>query len=69
MLNDAMDKVSQVFYLLCATINHLYHSVCACQRMEIIVWLGLSKRENQRNGASTHVRNTRGIDIGSIQAR
>jgi len=63
MLNDAMDKVYLVFHFVCVTINHLSHSVCACQRMEIIVWLGLSKRENKRNGAPAHVCNTGGMNV------
>jgi hypothetical protein len=68
MLNDAMDKVFQ-FSIVCVIINHLSYTVCACQRMEIIIWLGLSKRQNQRDGTSAHLRNTRGMKVESIKAR
>lgn len=62
MLNDAMDKVFPFFiFILWVLINP--HTVCACQRMEIIIWLGLSKRQNKRNRTPAHLRNTRGIRL------
>lgn len=35
--------------------------------MEIIIWLGLSERKNQRNGTPAHLRNTRGMNVESIK--
>ena len=69
MLNDAMDKVFPVFYFFCVIINRLSHTVCSCQRMEIIIRLGLSKRQNQRNGTPAQVCNPRGMKVESIKAR
>ena len=61
MLNDAMDKVFPYFlFLFCGFLHHLSYKVRTCQRMEIIIWLGLSKRENQRNRTPAYLRNTRG---------